>query len=169
MPTSAIEIKPLTPDDAAAYRTLMLRALEEFPASFGVSHAEVLAQGDAEVTERLRSVLALGASTADGALVGLVELKRMSLIKMRHRAVVGRMYVARALQGAGLGRRLMEAVIEAARATPGVEQLSLVVDNENAAALRLYASLGFERFGVEPREIKVDGRYHDSAHLWLRL
>ena len=169
MATPAIEIKPLTPDDAAAYRALMLRALEEYPASFGVSRAEVLAQSDAEVAERLRNLLALGAHTGDGALVGLVELKRMSPIKMRHRAVVGRMYVARALQGAGLGRTLMEAVIAAARATSGVEQLSLVVDLENASALRLYTSLGFERFGVEPREIKVDGRYHDSVHMWLRL
>lgn len=174
MTTPAIGIRSLAPADAAAYRALMLQALEEFPASFGVSREEVLAQGVEEFAAKLRGLdrcgeLALGAFETGGTLVGVVVLRRMSLLKMRHRAVVGRMFVARAMQGAGLGRRLMEAVIGAARATPGIEQLSLVVDQQNASALRLYASLGFVPFGVEPREIKVDGQYHDSVHMWLRL
>lgn len=37
------------------------------------------------------------------------------------------------------------------------------------AAERLYASVGFERFGLEQRAIKRDGKYCAKAHMVLRL
>ena len=171
---ATIAIRPLVPADAGAYHGFVLRGLTEFPASFGVSYDEVRAQEIADVAAKLRGLeacgeLVLGAFDGALGLVGIVVLRRMALAKMRHRGSIGRMYVAASMQGAGLGRRLLEAAIASARATPGIEQLSLVVDAQNTVAQRLYSSLGFVPFGLEPREIKVDGIYHDSVHMWLRL
>lgn len=171
---SDVAIRALMPVHAEAYRQLMLRALQDFPASFGVSHEEVQAQALGDVADRLRGLdqcgeIVLGAFDGGGELLGVVGLRRMSLVKMRHKAVVGRMYVVRASQRMGLGKRLLEAVVKAARDVPGIEQLSLVVHEDNVGARVLYTSLGFTPFGVEPRELKIDGRYHNSVHMWLAL
>jgi predicted N-acetyltransferase YhbS len=54
---------------------------------------------------------------------------------------VGPITVAPGLQGSGVGRRLMEAVLERGREARGVR---LFQDSFNMASLSLYASLGFE-------------------------
>lgn len=64
-------------------------------------------------------------------------------------ARVVRVIVDPALRGRGLGRQLMTAVIEQSRAL-GVTALSLWVVAENATAIGLYRSLGFEDRGAHP-------------------
>ncbi len=53
------------------------------------------------------------------------------------------------LRGAGAGRRLLTAALEAARAE-GAETVFLEVSEDNAAARRLYAGAGFEAVGRRP-------------------
>ena len=50
-----------------------------------------------------------------------------------------------------------------------VEVLQLTVVTVNEAVCRLYERCGFERYGVEPESLKVDGRYYDEALMMLRL
>ena len=64
---------------------------------------------------------------------------------------------------------LLEAAFIHARGLSGLEQLCLVVGEHNARARRLCESLGFEAFGIEPRELKVDGKSYDGVHMWLKL
>ncbi|HEY6636179.1 MAG TPA: GNAT family N-acetyltransferase [Solirubrobacterales bacterium] len=52
------------------------------------------------------------------------------------------LYVAPKLRGNGLGRALLEAAIETARAE-GAEQMELGTSEDDVAARRLYESLGF--------------------------
>ncbi|MDC4233298.1 GNAT family N-acetyltransferase [Actinomyces sp. B33] len=67
------------------------------------------------------------------------------------------LWVAAALRGQGVGRRLLVALIEGARQR-GIEQISLSVESDNYAR-RLYSSCGFE---------EVVGREADGVML-LRL
>jgi len=64
-------------------------------------------------------------------------------------------------RGVGAGRRLGESVIDHARQS--VELLQLSVVSTNAPALRLYAALGFSQYGVEPRGLKDQDRYFDEV------
>ncbi|MEK0449673.1 MAG: hypothetical protein RL088_1941 [Verrucomicrobiota bacterium] len=70
-------------------------------------------------------------------------------------------YVASALRGRGIGRMLMAAVEQKARAT-GCCKLTLEVQENNSRAQRLYAAFGFER-----------GHYAEGAggslFFWKRL
>ena len=75
------------------------------------------------------------------------------------------MYVAPEHGRRGVGRALLRHVIDAARREPGLEQLVLTVTHTNAAARTLYESEGFRSFGIEPRAIRVDGRYFDKNHM----
>lgn len=52
-------------------------------------------------------------------------------------------------RGAGIGRRLLEAALESARAE-GAEAVFLEVAEDNLHARRLYAGLGFEEVGRRP-------------------
>ena len=51
----------------------------------------------------------------------------------------------------------------------GVRKVQLSVITSQPAARRLYASLGFRSFGIEPRALHVDGRYLDEEYMYLRL
>ena len=57
--------------------------------------------------------------------------------------------------------------IEHARAH--VVQLHAAVVTTNEAARRLYRSLGFEPYGMEPRGLACAGRYYDQELLVLML
>ena len=57
-------------------------------------------------------------------------------------------------------------MIERARDLAGLEHVLLSVTSENAAALALYRSLGFEAWGTEPAAMKVDGvDYDEISHV----
>lgn len=72
--------------------------------------------------------------------------------------------VAPAARGKGLGRALMDAAIAEAK-TMGADAMFLEVASDNAAALALYAGLGFVRAGM--RKGYYQGR--DAALLRLPL
>lgn len=57
--------------------------------------------------------------------------------------------VGRALRGRGMGRALMHAMLDHARAV-GVELVFLEVRPSNRVAIALYESMGFERIGLRP-------------------
>lgn len=64
--------------------------------------------------------------------------------------------VAPAVRGSGQGRRLMNALLDAAEAR-GVRSVFLEVRADNPAARGLYESLGFAELGVRPRYYQPDG------------
>jgi len=71
------------------------------------------------------------------------------------------MYVRPHARGAGIGRRLVEAVI--AHARQHVELLQATVVSSNEPAWRLYAKLGFIEYGIEKNALKQDARYWDDV------
>ncbi len=62
-------------------------------------------------------------------------------------------------QGRGLGRRLVQAMVDAA-ASRGATRLVLEVRSDNVAAQRLYSAMGFER-------IAVRRGYYVGADAWV--
>jgi ribosomal protein S18 acetylase RimI-like enzyme len=77
------------------------------------------------------------------------------------------MYVRLDARKAGVGRQLVETVIDHARSQVEVIQLSVVSDNEPAR--RLYACLGFVEYGVEKNSLKQNGHYYDEVLMALDL
>lgn len=69
--------------------------------------------------------------------------------KVRHRAECG-ISVAKEFWGLGIGKALMEACIECARAA-GFLQLELTVVADNARAISLYQKAGFVEYGRNPK------------------
>lgn len=159
-------IRRLGRADAAAWRALRLEALERHPDAFGASLEEEMALPLSGWTGRLESGCVFGAER-DRMLVGCAGLFVERTAKKRHKAVLWGVYVRREARGSGLGRRLVGAVIDAARDVAG--QLHTAVVTDNIGARELYRRLGFVAYGIEPRALAVDGRFLDEELLVLDL
>jgi phosphinothricin acetyltransferase len=72
------------------------------------------------------------------------------------------LYVAADARGAGLGRRLLEALCaEAERA--GLYKLTSRIFADNAASLAAHRAAGFTEVGVQRRHGRIDGAWKDCV------
>lgn len=166
-----MEIRLLTPADAAAFQALRLQGLAEAPEAFASSLEEEQDRPLEVVAARLAATegkAVFGAfvdGTVDTALAGVVGVMREENAKHRHKAFIWGMYVAPGWRDRKLGRALMERAMEQAAAMPGVRQVTLCVNAGSAGAVQLYESLGFVRTGLEPDALYVAPHFHDKLDM----
>lgn len=168
-----MEIRKLIGDEAKAqFWAVRLRALREYPASFGEEYADAAALLPEQISHRWQWVTSndnfiLGAF--DPEMIGTAALARDEGAHKRHKAEVWSVYVAAEAQGRGIGRALLQELIAIARTIEGLEQLYLGVEVNNMAAIHLYESLGFTPYAMERHAMKL-GDYYVDEHLmvlWL--
>src|SRR5206468_12947428 len=92
---------------------------------------------------------------------GIAGYSAQQQSKQAHKALLGGMYVRAAARNAGLGKGLVAAVLDHARGSAEMVQLTVVSENEPAR--RLYRALGFVEYGCAARARKQDGRYYDEV------
>lgn len=165
------QVRTLTADDAAAYQAVRLRALQEHPEAFGAAYedeAQTPLQVIAKQLAETPNGFMLGAWQGSH-LVGIVGLHRSPRIKLRHRAGVGGMYIAPEARGQGIGKAMMQALIDRASTWEHLEEIILAVTVGNVAARSIYLAAGFEPSHIEQRYIKVGPRYYDIEWMTLQL
>lgn len=165
------ELRVLGAADALAYRDLRLQALREHPEAFLSSEDEEAGLSLADWQARLApnaQKLSLGAFTSQ-QLVGTATLLRGSRSKVKHKADVVAVYVAPVARRSGLGRQLLRGLIAQARQWDGLSHVKLTVTSSNAAAISLYASLGFVVYGREVQAMRVDAHFYDELLMQLEL
>jgi L-amino acid N-acyltransferase YncA len=104
----------------------------------------------------------------DGEIVGFAALSPAS---SRHcYAGVGEnsVYVARAAQGQGIGRALLDKLVSRAR-REGFWTIQTSIFPENRASLALHERCGFRIVGTRERIAKRDGAWRDTVFLEKRL
>jgi ribosomal protein S18 acetylase RimI-like enzyme len=161
-----IEIRRLTSADSAAYRDIRLAGLRASPEAFGSTFVRESARPLAWFCDRLRNSQVFGAFRSTD-LLGIAGFVIRQGEKERHKGLLWGMYVRPDSRNVGVGRQLVEAVIDHARDHVEVIQLSVVSGNERAR--RLYASFGFVEYGFEKNSLKQDGRYYDETLMALDL
>lgn len=171
MTPGPVDVRRLRADDAPAYRALMLQAYVEAADAFTSTAEERQAEPLSWWVQRIASPsrsLSFGAFDGE-RLVGTVALELSAKPKTSHGALVIGMFVAPPWRGRGAARRLMQALIDEARTRPGLRRLNLTATEGNAAALALYASLGFVAWGVEPEAILTPSGFRGKVHMSLEL
>jgi ribosomal protein S18 acetylase RimI-like enzyme len=160
MTTDPIAVRRLRPEEAPAFRDIRLEALRSSPESFGASFEVEEAKPLEWFSERLSSFDVFGAYRGVD-LLGIAGFGTNAGPKRAHKGFLWTMFVRPQARKSGVGRRLVEAVIE--RAGQSVEILQLTVTRENEPARALYMALGFAEYGIERDGLKVDGRYYDEV------
>ncbi len=164
MAPAALQVRRLGASDAAAFQALRLSGLRLHPDAFGSSWEEEIARPLERTAEALASGFVAGCEQ-DGVLVGIGGLRIGHSVKTRHRGGIWGVYVDPGARGLGVGKRLMMALIEQARTE--VEDLTLTVSAHNGTAIGLYASLGFELYGLDRGALKIDEAYIDEMLMRL--
>jgi GNAT superfamily N-acetyltransferase len=140
--SSPVSIRPFEHDDAAACRSLWAeltrwhRALYDDPSIGGDDPGDAF---DRFLEDA--SGPRLWVAERRGSVVGLV-----GLIVSGKRAEIEPVVVSFDVRGQGVGRSLVETVVEAARAE-GVTQLKVSPVARNSTALRFFHRLGFDALG----------------------
>ena len=160
-------LRRLAATDADAYRALRLDGLVNAPTAFGSSFDDETGQPLSWFADRLARQAVFGGFTPSGALAGVAGLRFSDGVKTRHKGLLWGMYVQPAARGTGLAGALVEQVIAHGRGR--VEEIRLAVVADNTPAVKLYTRLGFRPYGVEPRSLKLDGRYYDEMLMALTL
>jgi RimJ/RimL family protein N-acetyltransferase len=166
-------VRRLGPADAAAYRTLMLRAFARHPEAFTSTAAErarePLSQWKARVSRAPDALATVWGAFVGNELAGVIGLERNRREKTRHKATVFGLFVARKFRRRQIGRLLLQAVLAAARERGDLRALQLTVTEQNAAARRLYEQAGFRAWGAEPDAMRWRGRRWVKVHYALAL
>lgn len=162
-----MDIRPATPADAHAL-------WEAESATAGVPGQLVSRPEEISVAaldSRIRTVAQTGCFVVaedDNRLLGHAVLESMSLIAIQH---VYRLTVVvhPGETGRGVGTALLKYVQRWATSQPGLYKIELLVRATNTAAIRLYASAGFQQEGVLRQRIRMPGGefIDDLAMAWF--
>ena len=138
-------VRPLTPDDAPAYRMLRLAGIAESPGASCTTQAAESAVPRAQMAQRLRSTphQIMFGTFEDGRLIAIAGLRREPIAVVHDKASLWGVYVAPPARGRGVARQLVQAAIAHACGVPELARVRLAVAQDNHAALSLYLGCGF--------------------------
>ena len=160
---SDLVIRRSTPDDAPAFARIMGDD-QVYPGVLQLPYADVAAW-----RARLADHNAPG--KPDVSLVGVLEGEVVAtaglftlapIVRRRHAVSLG-ISVDPAVQGRGVGGRMMAALTDFADAWAGILRIELTVWSDNERAIRLYERHGFVREGLHRAYALRAGRYVDAV------
>ena len=155
-------VRPLHPDDYPAVAAVFAEGI-----ATGVATFETEIPGwdewDASHLPDHRFV-----AEVDGEVVGWIAVVPYSRRAVYRGVGEESVYVAERARGSGIGRALLETMIESAR-NGGLWTLQAGIFTDNGASLALHRALGFREVGIRERIGQLDGVWRDVVLLELRL
>jgi ribosomal protein S18 acetylase RimI-like enzyme len=163
-------IREITQEDAEAVRELRLFALQDTPHAFGMDY-ETQVKMPAEEW-RARCIPTPTNATfvweVDGRLLGMARIGSDGRPKTGHVGMITGVFVHPEARGHDVGKRLIWACLEWAKAR-GLARVTLSVAAVNTAAIRVYIACGFSVYGVDPDVIRIGSDSYDELlmHCWI--
>ena len=155
-------VRPLDPDDYLAVAAVFAEGIATGLATFETV-PPTWEKWDANHLREHRFVAEL-----DGEVVGWAAVVPYSRRAVYRGVGEESVYVAERARGRGVGRALLEAVIESAR-DGGLWTLQAGIFPDNLASLELHRRLGFREVGIRERIGRLNGVWRDVILLELRL
>ena len=165
MPSSAI--RRASPEDAAA-----VQAIYAFHVAHGTASFDTEAPDEPFWREKIAQVTAKGwpflVAEQEGRVVGHAYATQFRDRAAYAHSCENSIYVADGMQGRGLGRQLLAALVAAARAA-GIEQMIAVIGGGEPASVALHEKLGFVHAGRMRKVGYKFGRKLDTVYMQLDL
>lgn len=111
---------------------------------------------------------AFATAVVDGTVRAVGLWRRGSTAVFQHRAEIQQIMAHPTARGLGLGKLVMQGLVQNARST-GMEVAMLGVRGNNHGAIELYESLGFRECGRMPNAIAVGNDRWDDVWMYLPL
>jgi L-amino acid N-acyltransferase YncA len=155
-------VRPATNADIPAITRIYADAVAHGTASF-----ELAAPDAAEMARRMQELTVGGfpylAADLDGALAGYAYAGPYRARPAYRFTVENSAYVAPEAQGRGVGRALLQALIEAAEMRGYRQMIAVIGDSQQTASVALHAALGFAVIGTLPNVGFKFGRWLDTV------
>ena len=159
-----VEIVPIGPEHIESFhRTLDFVARER--RYLALLEAPGIEQFRPFVEDVIRQGHAQFAASSDGEVVGWCDVLPRGRPIYAHVGVLG-MGLLPPFRGQGIGRRLIEKALDAARSL-GLSRIELTVRQDNLSAIALYEKTGFVAEGVQRNAIKLDGQHANLVMMAL--
>ncbi len=166
-----LELRQAQPQDAAAVLDFVHAVCAETDfLTFGPGEFEMTVEQEAQFLsaclEQEGSIYVL--ASIDGQIVGTMNFAAGRRPRTRHCGSFG-ISVLRKAWGQGVGTRLLEVLLDWARAGGVITKINLSVRTDNTRAIKLYERKGFVLEGTTSREMCIDGQYFDTHWMGLEI
>jgi L-amino acid N-acyltransferase YncA len=142
-----MNIRPAQPKDAEA-----LAAIYGHHVLHGFGTFEEVPPPAAEMEQRRQAIAARGlpylVAEAEGKVLGFAYAAPFRLRAAYRYTAEDSVYVAPDTQGRGVGRAVLQAVLDACEQMGLRQVVAVIGDSENAGSIGLHSALGFEPIGV---------------------
>jgi L-amino acid N-acyltransferase YncA len=164
-----VRIRPSSEADMSAIATIYRHHVLHGTATFETEPptAEEMRQRRAAITEC--GLPYLVAEATGGAVLGYAYAGAYRpRIAYRH-TLENSVYIGEEARGQGIGRRLLEALIQECTALGYRQMVAVIGDSGNEASIRLHRTLGFELTGTLRSVGRKHGRWLDTVLMQLSL
>ncbi|MDP1421727.1 GNAT family protein [Peribacillus simplex] len=104
----------------------------------------------------------------NGEVIGWIGFQSENRKRMSHKGSFGIM-IRKNFRGMGIGKDLVQALLDWAEANPLIEKVSLGVFSTNHRAIALYKSMGFVEEGRKIKEFKMSEREYVDDIIMYKL
>ncbi|HPD37766.1 MAG TPA: GNAT family N-acetyltransferase [Mesotoga infera] len=162
----SLEIRPVCEEDAQkVIEYINLVSGESDYLSFGENEFKITVEEEREIIRSFRerdNCLMIAARLGE-KIVGLLTFEGGHRERLKHRGEFG-LTVAKEYWGMGIGKRLIEYMIETVKKN-GITRIGLQVRADNERAIKLYSNFGFVTEGRLKRFMKIREKYFDFLQM----
>lgn len=159
MAAESILIRPAGPGDAAAICEIYNQGIEDRIATLETRLRTAAEQAEWLAARSARHPVLVAEEA--GSVIGWGSLNQFNPRAAYDHVAEFSVYVRRSSRGSGVGRRLLERLIEVAREI-GYHKMVLAAFEWNVSGIALYTRMGFRHVGIYREQGLLDGRWVDT-------
>ncbi len=161
----------LAPADHSEYSRVRLDSLKKCPDNFGSTYEEELSLKSLKLTDAIQRAdkynFAYGAFTEEQKLIGICGFITDRRLKTRHRGEIVQLFVGPEYHGQGIGKKLLQLIVDKAFDNAQTELILLAVVSTNESAVNLYKQSGFREYGKLEKYFKSGTGYAAQSFFYL--